>query len=461
MTTSGTQRLARWLATLTPAAIPDRVQQVGVRCLVDTLGVMLAGAATHSAALARRVMLDTAAPGDAAVMASSRRLAAPAAAFANGVAAHALDFDDNCYAGFVHGSAVIVPAALAVAQARHANGARLLTALVAGAECQYRVGMALGRTLYDRGWWTTGVLGSIGACAAASKLIGLDAAATARALGLAIAGTGGMKSVFGSDAKPLLAGRAAESGVLAALLAEQGAGGPLAALEHEYGLAALCNNGEFDAEWLTDQPGRWCLLSPGVDVKRIPVCLSSHAAVDGVLALVARHGLAPEQIAGIRCDVPPVVVANLIYPRPVTVQQAQFSLPFAVAASLLYGELTLDHLDDELLDDADLLRLMARVTLWSSTRWTEPALLSSAPEGAAVVVTLHNGVTLETFVAKAKGSADRPLTDRALEAKFLRCAARALAPAPAAQLLSSLWRLSSLPDVYELNLVARTPKECG
>ncbi len=461
MTTSGTQRLARWLVTLAPAAIPDAVQRVGVRCLVDTLGVMLAGAATHSAALARRVMLDTAAPGDAAVAGSPRRLAAPAAAFANGVAAHALDFDDNCYAGFVHGSAVIVPAALAVAQARHADGALLLTALVAGAECQYRVGMALGRTLYDRGWWTTGVLGSIGACAAASRLIGLDADATARALGLAIAGTGGMKSVFGTDAKPLSAGRTAENGVLAALLAEQGAGGPLDALEHEYGLAALCNNGEFDAGWLADEPGRWCLLSPGVDVKRIPVCLSSHAAVDGVLALVARHGLALEQIADIACDVPPVVVANLIYPRPVTAQQAQFSLPFAVAASLLYGELTLEHLDDDLLDDPDLQRLMARVTLCSSSRWDDPGLLSTAPEGAVVMVALHNGTTLDTFVAKAMGSADRPLDNRALEGKFLRCAVNALAPAQAEQLLFSLWRLPALPDVYELNLVARTPKECG
>ncbi|MEA9391900.1 MmgE/PrpD family protein [Acerihabitans sp. TG2] len=113
MTISGTQRLARWLVILTPAAIPAPVLRVGVRCLVDTLGIMLAGATTRSATSARQVVLDIAAPGDVAVVGSPRRLTASAAAFANGVAAHALDFDDNCNAGFVHGSAVIIPAALA------------------------------------------------------------------------------------------------------------------------------------------------------------------------------------------------------------------------------------------------------------------------------------------------------------------------------------------------------------
>ncbi|NDL63350.1 MmgE/PrpD family protein [Enterobacteriales bacterium SAP-6] len=461
MATGGARRLADWLAALAPADIPDAVNHVALRCLVDTLGVMLAGAATPVAGMARRVAALNAADGGAAVAGASGRYAAPSAAFANGVAAHALDFDDNCYAGFVHGSAVIVPAALAVAQARHAGGEALLTALVAGAECQYRVGMALGRALYDRGWWTTGLLGAIGACAATAKLLALDTGATGHALGLAIAGSGGMKCVFGSDAKPLLAGRAAESGVMAALLAEQGAGGPANALEHDYGLAALTNDGVFDAGWLTPAQGRWCLLSPGVDVKRIPVCLSSHAAVDGVLELVARHGLHPGQIAGIACDVPPVVAANLIYPFPRTAREGQFSLPFAIAASLAFGELTLDHLDDRLMTDNALVDLMGRVSMTSGARWADPALLADAPEGADVTITLRDGATLRCFVAKAAGSAARPLDDRALGDKFLRCAARGPAPGQAGQLLATLWRLRALSDVHSLILDDPTPKEYG
>ncbi len=449
-TTSGTQTLARWLVALAPGDVPGAVSRVAIRCLVDTLGVMLAGSATPVAGLARRVIAVNAAPGGAAVAGGERKMSAPAAAFANGVAAHALDFDDNCYAGFVHGSAVIVPAALAVAQARRADGEALLTALAAGAECQYRVGMALGRALYDRGWWTTGVLGVIGACGAAAKLLALDADTTARALGLAIAGTGGTKSVFGSDAKPLLAGRAAEAGVLAALLAEQGAGGPLDALEHGCGLASLFNDGHIDAGWLSPPAENWCLLSPGVDVKRIPVCLSSHAAVDGALKLAADHAIAPARIAAIVCDVPPVVIANLVYPRPRTGQQAQFSLPFAVAASLLFGELTLEHLADGLPADRTLAALMARVSMVSGPRWADPSLLTVAPEGAEVTLTLHDGDRFRCFIPKAAGSADYPLSDEALERKFLRCAGRVMDPAAARRLVSALWQLPDLSDVNAL-----------
>ncbi|XBS71621.1 MmgE/PrpD family protein [Acerihabitans sp. KWT182] len=449
-TTSGTQTLARWLTALTPGDIPGAVGRVAIRSLVDTLGVMLAGSATSVAGLARRVISLNAAAGDAAVAGDALRVSAPAAAFANGTAAHALDFDDNCYAGFVHGSAVIVPAALAVAQARRADGAALLAALVAGAECQYRIGMALGRTLYDRGWWTTGVLGAIGACAAAVKLLGLDTDAAARALGLAIAGAGGMKSVFGSDAKPLLAGRAAEAGVTAALLAEQGAVGPLDALEHVYGLAALFNDGRLDARWLNAPADDWCLIAPGLDVKRIPVCLSSHAAVDGVLQLTAEHGIEWSRIAAVVCDVPPVVAANLIYPRPRTGRQGQFSLPFAVAASLLFGELTLEHLDDALMADKTLTALMDRVSMVSGPRWNDSRMLEVAPEGAEVTLRLHDGDTFSCFIPKAIGSADYPLSDKALENKFLRCAGGIMPPAAAQRLVSTLWQITEIADVHEL-----------
>lgn len=460
-TTSGTLTLAHWLTALTPADVPGAVGRVATRCLMDTLGVMLAGSATAVAGRARRVIAVNAAAGSAAVAGDSLLVSAPAAAFANGVAAHALDFDDNCYAGFVHGSAVIVPAALAVAQTRRAGGPAMLTALAAGAECQYRVGMALGRPLYDRGWWTTGVLGVIGACAAAAKLMALDAETTARALGLAIAGTGGMKSVFGSDAKPLLAGRAAEAGVTAALLAEQGAGGPLDVLENAYGLAALCNDGRLDGGWLTPPGDDWCLLSPGVDVKRIPVCLSSHAAVDGVLKLAADHGIAWPQLAGIVCDVPPVVAANLIYSHPRSGQQGQFSLPFAVAASLLYGELTLEHLDDALMADKTLSALMERVSMITGPRWDDPALLTVAPEGAEVTLRLHDGKTFSCFIPKATGSADYPLSDKALENKFLRCAGRVMEPAAANRLAGTLWGLPALDDVTALSGMIQIPKEPG
>ncbi|MEH0833432.1 MmgE/PrpD family protein [Pectobacterium cacticida] len=443
----GTQVLADWTATLTLDVVPAAVRQVAVRSLIDTLGVMLAGVSQPPAVQARALVRMTGGSGRANVVGSAWRKAAPAATFANAVAAHAWDFDDNCYAGFVHGSAVIVPAALAVAQQSGATGEQLLTALVAGAECQYRLGMALGQTLYDHGWWTTSVLGTVGACAAAARLLGLDSTATANALALAIGGTGGMKSVFGCDAKPLLAGKAAEAGVLAALLAQHGARGPLDTLEHRYGLATLYNEGKLSPAWLSAPQDDWCLLSPGIDIKRIPVCLSSHAAVDAVMAIVIEQCLSPEDIAHISCDVPPLVIANLIYSRPQNSQQAQFSMPFAIAASLCFGELTLAHLERATLSDSRVMAIMSTVSVCSGSRWHDADLLRRAPEGAWVEVTTRDGSTYRDFRMKAHGSALSPLSDDELGRKFLQCAGRVLDVRSVCKVLDRLWKVSALPTL--------------
>lgn len=449
--TSSTQALADWSTSLAFEEIPAAVRRVAIRCLIDTLGVALAGAVTRSAASAQALVSESAAPGAAIVMGTTLRLAAPGAAFANATAAHALDFDDNIYAGFVHGSAVIVPAALAVAQVQRASGAELLSAIVAGAECQFRVGMALGRPWYDRGWWTTGMLGGIGACVASAKLLDLDVETTANALGLAISASAGMKCAFGSDAKALLVGRSAEAGVMAAMLAKRGASGPTEALRHRYGLAALCNDARFDAEQLCALPGRWCLLDPGIDIKRIPVCLSAHAAVDALRALVASYAIEPSEIDRIVCDVPPVVMANLIYPRPVDGQQAQFSLPFAIATALLFDGPTLEHLNRRTVTQARVIELMAMVEVVTGPRWRNSALLVDAPEGAWVEVMLRNGARHTGFVAKAHGSADQPLSDAALEEKFLDCAGRAMETAAARELVTRLWRLDTLSSLDDLS----------
>src|SRR5450830_645789 len=333
------ERLSDWICGLQHSDIPASVRAVATNCLLDTIGVAFAGAATAVARTARATAMDAGSRGDAAIVGGTHMFSAPAAAFVNGTSAHALDFDDNCYAGFVHGSAVIAPAAIAVAQKRNASGSDLLTAFIVGSECEYSVGAATNSVLYDQGWWTTGVLGPIGACAAAAWLLRLDRQQTASALGLAVAGTGGLEACFGTDAKALMAGRAAEAGVNAALLAVQGASGPHDAFEHWNGFNGLFNQGVFEVATLDRLGAQWFLASPGVDIKRIPVCLSSHAAVDAAMALVARHAIEIARIEEMVCDVPSVVQANLIYDRPTTRQEAQFSLPFALAVSLLHGAL--------------------------------------------------------------------------------------------------------------------------
>ena len=444
-------RLARWVASLAPVDIPPAVLAVAVRASIDTIGVALAGTRTDLGSQARRVAVSVSSHGSSGVWGSRLTLTAPAAAFANGVAAHALDFDDNCYAGFVHASAVIVPAAWAAVQEAGRSGKDFLASFVAGAEVEFAVAHAMGLTPYHRGWWTTGLYGAIGACAAACHAFQLDAQATASALGLTIAGTGGMKAAFGSDAKALMVGRAAQAGITAALLAREGCRGPENALDGPAGLAALTGADTYSAAPFDTLGRTWRLLSPGLDVKRIPVCLSSHAAVDALRDLIA-EGLDVRSIERIVCDVPPIVVKNLVYMQPATRQQAQFSLPYAMAATLVDGDVTLAGLTPEALARPALQAAMQHVRLHTSERWADSSLLADAPEGAWLRVELRDGRTIERFRAAALGTAASPMSDGEFDRKFMSCARAAHDETTAAYWLSTLRDVERVPSLASIRL---------
>lgn len=448
--TAALARLAAFAVELDAAAIPLPVRAVARTALVDTIGVAIAGTTSRPARLARSVVGESAAPGAATILGTGVRVAATGAALANGTAAHALDFDDNCYAGVVHGSAVVVPAALAVAEVVQARGDELLAAIVAGSEVEYAIGEALTTAPYERGWWTTGLLGPVGAAAAASRLLGLGVEATAAALGLAVAGTGGAKSAFGTDGKALLAGRAAEAGVVAALFARAGASGPVDAVESPRGLAALLGADHFDPSVFATLGDRWRLLVPGLDVKRIPLCLSAHAAVDALRDLVAQHRLSTEAVRSITCDVPALVRGNLVHDRPVTATEARFSMPFAMAATLLFGDVTLDHLDERVLAAPRLRELMSRVEMVEGTAWADPARRAAAPEGAVVRVRCGDGTVLEAERHVARGAVADPLSAEEIKAKFLGTAGRKLPGTGAQALLRRLEAVEGLPSVGDL-----------
>jgi 2-methylcitrate dehydratase PrpD len=351
------EKLGKWISSLHSTDIPEKVRLVAKNCAIDTIGVALGGLSEPVSFAARDYASTAYAVGQSTVMGSPRRLSAEGAAFANATAAHALDFDDNSYAGVVHGSAVIIPAALAAVEAAGGSGTDFIDAIVAGSEAEYAVAVAATNDLYIRGWWTTPIYGAVGAAAAAAKAMKLSAEQTAAAIGIAISGAGGLKACFGTDAKPLLTGQAARMGVFAASLAAKGASGPKEAFEKASGFASMFAGRRLDAAPIDRLGGNWLLLMPGVDVKKYPVCLSGAAAADAVLDLMNEHKLLPEDVLSVRCDVPPVVAANLVYDRPFVASEARFSLPFAVACMIMFKDITLAHLSSEILADP---RLQAR-----------------------------------------------------------------------------------------------------
>jgi len=443
-----TERLADWSAGLAFEAIPRRIAAIAKTCLVDTFGVALAGSAAPLSGITSSLAEKD---GPCAILGTRKRGTVQAAAFANASAAHALDFDDNCYAGLVHASAVVAPAVQAIGERQGLDGRSLLAAFVAGLEVEFAVGRAMPNVLYDRGWFTTALLGAIGAAAGASRALSLSPAQTANALGYAIAATGGSRIAIGSDAKPLIAGRAAALGVEAALLAEAGMSAPRDAIEGRGGLADLLVAGPFALHHL-DRLGRsWGLEDPGIDRKPYPVCLSAHAAIDALDEILAQTDTAPEDVAAIEADVPAVVAGNLRHPSPLTAQQAQFSLPFALGCRLCFGEVSLDHLSDALLANRELRSAMEKVRMTTSVRWNAgiPSL-SSFPEGAFVTLLTKGGKRLEAFVGAARGTVRNPMTERQIDEKFFVCATRALSRSQADRLHGALRGIENVADCRSL-----------
>ena len=271
--------LAEAVVSLRLEDIPHDVLKQAKRCLIDVCGVTLAGANTESAKMLLETAVATYGEGDCDIVGTPHRLNAPGAAFANGSAAHALDFDDNCYAGIVHASAVVFPAVLAMAQKHGASGADLLLGFIAGLEVEFAVAKALSNSSNDKGWWTTSALAAIGSAAGVAKVAGLEREKVAHALALATAGAGAIRAVRGTSAKHYYCGRASESGVTAAIAAIQGATGPANVFEDQSGIAQVLNGGVFDSGEI-ETLGGLCCTNQVKDVFPLTCLLYTSDAAD-------------------------------------------------------------------------------------------------------------------------------------------------------------------------------------
>jgi 2-methylcitrate dehydratase PrpD len=310
------------------AAIPAEARTRAGRAVLDTVGVTLAGVSEPASRIVRGTI--AAGGGDAcALLGTSVRSSAANAALANGTSAHALDFDDMCFVSLAHPSAPLVPAAIAAAEAAGASGRALLDAYVAGFEIEARLGRLMNPRHYERGWHCTSTLGTIGAAAAVSRLLGLDAAAAGHALAIAASEASGLKENFGTMVKPLHAGLAARNGVLAALLARGGMTASAQALDGPQGfLHAFDSAGDGLVDAVGDLGSRWEILDTGITVKLYPSCAGTHPTLDAILDLRREHRFTGDEVDRIDVDVDSITPTILIYPRPASGLEGKFSLPF-------------------------------------------------------------------------------------------------------------------------------------
>ncbi|MBN9887286.1 MmgE/PrpD family protein [Salipiger abyssi] len=438
-----TADLAAALAGLDPTALSPAVAERAQRAFLDTLAVMAPGM------------------GEAPVQAVSRMLAAEGGmrgardrALLLGTAAHALDFDDVAFGG--HVSAVVVPAILALLpDLRRIDGRRVLLAYAAGVEAWAEISTRETTLYHARGGHPTGILGPIGAAGAAAVLLALSTAETRNALAIAASAGAGLTVQFGTMTKPVHAGRAAEAGVAAALLARAGLSAAPDAFEAPNGFLPVHSpKGELDLTRPVALRGSGLRLEQAEpSIKRYPICYAAHRSADAAMALHSE--LVPDEIARIEITLSPRHAATLRYDRPETVAEARFSLEFAVCCALLYGKLGLGELTQARLADPALTRLIGCCARRLSD--TADPVLDGFAAFDQVSVTLRDGRRIGSpEIRRAAGHADNPIPRPALLAKLSDCFAASGMPFSAERLDNTLRAIAGDGDPAALTEMLET-----
>jgi len=443
-----TQALGRFASELTFERLPEAALGTARTGFIDCIGTMIAGSPEPAVQILKKT-LATGGPGEAALYFSSERGPAPEAAWINGTAAHALDYDDVALRG--HPSTVLVPAILAEGEALDASGRDMLRAYAAGYEVWGELVERDPGHHHLKGWHPTGIFGAIGAAAACASLRRLDAERATLAIALAASQSSGVMANFGTMTKPFHAGRAAHAGVIAARLADAGFTASADALEHPQGfLNAVSPEGQVDREGAPRALGRdWRLASAGLSIKKFPACYCTHRSIDAVLDLVSRRPIDPARIDRIVASLSDTYATILRNHAPQTGLAAKFSIEFAMAAALTARRVGLGELTDTFVRRADIQQLMRRVVVETNRNYDPETPGASVYD--QVRVHLDDGTVLETEqVRHARGHATRPLPEAELFEKFRACLDAGGVKLEARRLFERLLRLDEVGSAREL-----------
>jgi 2-methylcitrate dehydratase PrpD len=359
---SGLSHVAGFIAAARTHELPAAARSLAAVALVDFVACAVAGAREPVSQLIVRQCAEPQAGEAATIIGHAVRARPLDAAWANGTAAHALDFDDSNMLLGGHPSVVLFPALLALGEARRRSGRDVLDAYVVGFEVLLAFARAVNFEHYEKGWHPTATLGVFGAAAAAAKLLELTEGQCAAALGLAASMSSGVKANFGTMAKPLQVGEASRRGVLCALLAADGCTASPGALEAKQGFFMVYNgDGQYRGEALLRAGDGFEILRTGLKFKKYACCGSTHAPIDAALAVRARHGFEAADVARVRVAINARRRPHVDRPQVDDELAAKFSVQFTVAAALVDGEVGLGHFTAAAIRRADLRDLAKRV----------------------------------------------------------------------------------------------------
>jgi aconitate decarboxylase len=443
-----TPQLGQWISDLSISSVPGDVLSHLKLCLLDSIGCGLFGAVQPCGRITGDVAASFSSGGAASLFARAEKVSPADAALANGTAIHGFEIDDAHITSSMHPGAVTLPASLAVGEARHASGVEFLTALAAGYEVGLRVGVCAGVSHSTSGYHVTGTAGTVGAAAAAARLLKLSPLQTAHALGIGATQAAGLYSArTGAMTKRFHAGRASQSGVLAAYLAERGFTGSLDALEAPFGGFMSTMRGQHDpVTILTDLGKRW--ETARVGLKGYAACASAHTTIDGVRDL-RRRGLSADNLDRLTVRMSRKGHLNIGWPyQGGNVVAAQMNGAYAAAVTLLDGEAFIDQYDEARLADPRILALISRIEFRHDPELDRGG--AAMRHAVLIDAVLKDGCRLSTTIEQRRGSADHPLSRDEVETKFARTAAVVLPPSAIDELVELVEKIEQQADLSRL-----------
>src|SRR5215472_11670607 len=452
-----TDALTTFITTATLARIPSDVVAQAKRCLVDGFGVMLAGSTVKGSEIVRDYVRGVSDKKEAtSVGAGSLTTSAAHAALLNAASGHAMDYDDTqlstppdrTFGLLTHPTVPALAASLAVAERTHASGSAFLEAFLVGFEVECKIAEAIDPEHYNRGFHSTGTIGTFGAAAAAAKLMHLPAAQVRHMLTIASSMSSGIRVNFGSMTKPLHSARAAENGVVAAELASRGFTGGDEGLDGQWGFFQVFGGG-VDLDRLIPLLGKpYAIVTPGSSFKPYPCGSLSHPTMDAMLKAVTDHDVKPEQIKAVRVRAGSNILEPLRYKIATNELEAKFSLPFLMATLILRRKAGVREFTDEFVKSAPVQQMMPRVA-----GIFDPKIEALGFDKIRSVVELDL-VDGRSFVQAAderyRGGPDKPFTPAELREKFADCAQLTMGTARIERALERIEDVDRLKDVGEL-----------
>jgi len=434
-----TAELVDYLLKSRAEAIPADVRHDGKRALVNIVGCALGGARQPAMDIAIAALSPFAGPPTCAVIGRPERYDPLFASLLNGISSHVHDYDDTLPKNYIHASSPVASALLAYASVNKVSGPDFLHAFILGFEVVSRIGNATYPAHYEAGWHSTGSIGVFGAAVAVGKLLGLDAERMTYAIGLAATQAAGLREMFGSMGKGFHPGRSAQSGYMAALLAQKGFTSGRFPLESPRGFAAV-TAAKYDLDRITDRLGIDFDLRVNT-YKPYPSGIVIHPTIDACTQLREQYGLVAEQIESVELRVAPLV-KDLCNKKVISAGlEGKFSIYHAAAIGLGRGRGALEDFTDAAVNDPPLKRLR---------EITEAIGDPSVNEDSVVIkLQLKDGRTLHKTLEGSLGNLKRPLSDAQLETKF-RDQATVLPLAQREAAIAACWSIESLSDTREL-----------